>query len=167
MFANSQPTISSHFLHGRIVRVLSGLLSLPASFRSKFGDRLWPSPMLDQQCREARYTFDDAVRVFETDFLPTIKPKAATRYRVSIKALMRSFSGVPIAGIATSNLMQFIAVRRTEGVQGSTIKRDLACLSLILQLATSKGWVLANPVRTLDLGGLEDGHSRTRYLARE
>ena len=78
------------------------------------------SPVLTTSAAEM--TFEDAVRVFETDFLPTIKPKSATRYRVSSKALMRSFAGIPVSRITTSNLQQFITARRQDGVQGATIR---------------------------------------------
>jgi hypothetical protein len=33
------------------------------------------------------HTFDDVMRAFEAQSLPSLKAKAATRYRVSIKAL--------------------------------------------------------------------------------
>jgi hypothetical protein len=62
--------------------------------------------------------------------------------------------------------MQFISVRRTEGVQGSTVRRDLACLFSILQLAKAKGWLRKNPVQDLDLSVIEQASSRTRYLSK-
>ena len=140
MIAVSPSTAPSIPIRGAYMRVLDWLFPPVKS---------GASPVLTTSATEM--TFEDAVRVFETDFLPTIKPKAATRYRVSSKALMRSFAGLSVAAITTSNLLQFISVRRQDGVQGATIRRDLACLSSILHQVKPRGWLRKNPLRDLDL----------------
>lgn len=135
MSANSLPSAARYTHHGVLMRVLNWIA--PA-----------PTPIRGRSAGAVQRTFEDAVRVFEADLLPTIKPKAATRYRVSIKALMKSFAGLSISAITTSNLQQFVSMRRQDGVQGTTIRRDLACLSLIMQQITSRGWLRANPCET-------------------
>jgi integrase/recombinase XerD len=156
MIAVSPSTARSIPIRGAYMRVLDWLFPPVKS---------GASPLLTTSVTEM--TFEDAVRMFETDFLPTIKPKAATRYRVSVKALIRSFAGVPISEITTSNLTQFVSVRRQDGVQGATIRRDLACLSSILQQARLKGWVRENPLMDLDLCNLDESPPRTRHLSGE
>lgn len=110
---------------------------------------------------------------FILEHMPTIRPRAADRYRTSIRALLRFFEGKGLDEISTEAMAEFEMTRRREGVTDATIIRDLACMSSAFTHAQiDKGWIETNPVavfirRQMRRGRLVDAEPRTRYLSQE
>ena len=125
-----------------------------------------------EECRKldrdgrTRRTFEDAVHRFAQEHLPTLKPKSAERYRVSLRALAPTLKGLYLDEITKARLTDFITVRQRAKVTGATIRRDLACLSSMLELAKSWDWIGSNPIRDLDLRSARIAPPRTRYLSK-
>lgn len=119
-----------------------------------------------------RRTLDDAVERFIKEHFPTLKPKTKIRYRTSIKHLMDHFGGVTMDQVK-GKLPDFEAARRARGVSSSTIRRDLACLSVIFASAIDWEWLddSGNPVQSFmrrrAKRGLREAPARTRYLSPE
>lgn len=117
------------------------------------------------------HTFDDAAVKFTAEHLPSIKPKSRKRYDVSIDALTRTFEGVPLAKIRSDKLMEFVTMRRGDGVTPGTIRRDLACLSSIFGMAAVWQWTEVNPVpaflKVMKPRGLREAPARRRYLSHD
>lgn len=116
--------------------------------------------------------FERAVRKFTEDHLPTLKPSSQKRYLVSLMTLEPHFAGQTLQGISKAALMEFVAHRRRERVTGSTIRRDLACLSSVFTVAADYDMCDANPVlvflRTMKRrGSLKDAPPRARYLSHQ
>src|SRR5262249_55439607 len=86
---------------------------------------------LDREGR-TRHTFEESTYRFAQEHLPTIKPKSAERYRVSLRALAPTLNGLYLDEITKGRLGTFIAGRQRGGVTGATIRRDLTCLSSML-----------------------------------
>lgn len=114
-----------------------------------------------------RHTFDEAVERFVGEHLPSLKPLAARRYLFSIKMLAPHFTQSYLDEVTKTKILHYIGVRKKQGISPSTIRRDLACLSSMLQLAISWEWMDANPIRTLDRRLLKEGDPRRRYLSHE
>jgi hypothetical protein len=75
-------------------------------------------------------TYAEAEDRFIREHLTTIKPRAAMRYGVSLKHLSGHFGHMTLDQIGSAELSSFETRRRGDGVTASTIRRDLACLSL-------------------------------------
>lgn len=118
-----------------------------------------------------RKTFNAAAEKFGEDHFPNLKPASATRYLVSIANLLEKFDGVPLHQIGSAMIGEFERARRSKGVSSSTIRRDLACLSVIFTKAEEWEWVDKNPakpfLRGRQMAGLKEGPARTRYLTHE
>ena len=114
-----------------------------------------------------RYSFEDLVRLFEREYLISLKPRSAKRYRVSIKALRRSFGGLYLDEISKPRILEFVGMRREEGVTGATIRRDLTCLSSMIEQAKLWEWMDINLIREMDLKQVKESPPRTRYLSKE
>ena len=133
------------------------------------------------------HTFDEAVVKFIKEHLPTIKPRSADRYIVSIANLKRSFKGLGLRQIGTAALNDFASMRRKDlvplpprstaavntnrAVSASTVRRDLHCLSSIFGMAIEWEWIDVNPVpaflRRMKRRGLRESAARTRYLTHD
>ena len=115
-----------------------------------------------------RHTFNDAAERFGKEHFKTLKDTSRVRYIVSISNLLKIFDNVPLCEISSVKLGEFEQRRRCEGVTNSTIRRDLACLSVIFSTAEEWEWVAKNPVKPYLRGrakrGLKEGDPRTRYL---
>lgn len=118
--------------------------------------------------KKPRRTFDEAAVEFGKQHFDNLKPRSAEQYLVSIANLLTDFTGVYLDDIGSARLSGFELRRRREGVTGSTIRRDLACLSVIMTLAEQWEWVARNPVKPFlrgrRLAGLEENDARTRWL---
>lgn len=118
-----------------------------------------------------RRFFDEAVKKFTIEHLPTLKPKSAIRYGVSMGHLSLHFAGKMLHQIARAELSAFETKRRTEGVAPGTIRRDLSCLSSILSDCEEWEWLGAgaNPVpaylKRRAKKGLKEAAGRKRYLS--
>lgn len=111
-----------------------------------------------------RHTFNELMARMITEHFPTLKEASARRYAVSIVALQQSFDGKPLDQIDKKAITDFVAKRRRE-VTDTTIRRDLACLSIAFTLGD--GWDMCdgNPVKSLNKRHIKEGRPRTRYLS--
>ena len=121
---------------------------------------------------KAPYPFDDAMLDLIDSHFPSLKPNSVRRYLISARALTRIFEGMFLHRIDGTALFQFEMQRRSEGVKPATIRRDLACLSVVFGQAIDAGHVEINPVpaymrRRAKRGGLRESPPRTRYLTLE
>lgn len=140
---------------------------LPAGFSLPPTVSIIPDDHFEEDTGPANPAFEDAVAVFETDFLPHIKPMSARRYRFSLNNLARRFAGLLLTDITKARLRAFIESRRQEGVTDATIRRDLACLSSMFQFVKSFDWIRENPVRDLDKRTVKEATPRHRYLSKD
>ena len=97
-----------------------------------------------------RHTYNDVMARFVREHFPTLKPGAAKRYGVSIKALTTEFDGKYIDGIDRTLLADFVS-KRKRSVKDPTILRDLACLSSALSCAVDWGMIDHNILQILIL----------------
>lgn len=130
-----------------------------------------------------RRTFDDLALSFIERHLPTIKPRSAQRYGVSMSAMTDYFEGLYLDEITSAKLAEFVDKRREAGIRipdkligkrapkaisPSAIRRDLACLSSMFGCAIEWEWVEHNPVpafmKARKKRGLREGAPRTRWL---
>jgi len=117
-----------------------------------------------------RHTFDVAAERFSVEHFKTLKRKSRLRYVSSLLNLERTFRGVALADIGPAMLGEFEQLRLKEGVSGSTVRRDLACLSSLFSRAEEWEWVGGNPVKPYKRSrktALKEGPARTRYLSHD
>jgi integrase len=126
---------------------------------------------LDKQAWDEKpeRTYADAEEKFIREHLTRIKPSSAKRYGVSLKQLIKHFGKLKLSEIDMAVLSAFETKRRLDGVQSSSIRRDLACLSSMLTSCEEWSWLENNPVpaflRQRSRRGLKEGEARTRYLS--
>lgn len=84
------------------------------------------------------------------EYLPTVKPSTATRYRGSARQLDPHFARLAVAAIDQKAIASFISARRQDGAGDATIRRDLTALSRILACTVAWGWRQDNPARVID-----------------
>ncbi len=144
--------------------------------------------------------FEDASRRWINGQAQVNEPTTITRYETSLRQLNPFFRGRRLSSLTTADLEKFEAKRRRDPgrtlakpgergvtavkdngrgkrkaqvfapVTGSSIRRDLSCLSALLSYATSMGWVSENIVpKFLNKDGkrksLKATNARTRYLS--
>lgn len=122
--------------------------------------------------KNPKRSFNDAAERFGLEHFKELKPKSAQRYYVSIANLLKTFDGVLLDDITSGKLNDFEQARKAQGVSQSTIRRDLACLSVIFSSAEEWEWISGNPVKPFLRGrkkkkGLVEGEARTRFLSHE
>jgi len=83
----------------------------------------------------------------------------------SVKNLLKFFRGKVLLAIQASNIEDYIAKRRTDGVSNATINRELAALKRMYTLAIKWGDANKNPVKEIEF--LEEPPGRSRFLSRE
>jgi integrase len=114
-------------------------------------------------------TFNQAAERFGEEHFPNLKPATRTRYTVSVANLLQDFNGVNLDAIEAVKLGEFERRRKAMGVTSATIRRDLACLSVIFTLAEGWVWVKGNPVKPYiflrnQTKALPNSKPRERYL---
>lgn len=100
--------------------------------RAKFGEQanLW----------------DDAVVAWSDYIVAQVgSPRTVKRYADSLVIAGRRFSGIEIADIGKTEINDFVAGRRRDGVTNATIRRDLQAISSLLDFAEDEGWREGNP----------------------
>lgn len=115
--------------------------------------------------------YEDAVRLFDENHLPTLEPSSQKRYLSSLLMLSPHFEGKTLQSITKVDLAEYVTLRRRrDKVSDSTIRRDLACLSSVFTIAADYDKCDSNPVlaymRTMKRrGSLKDAPPRERYLS--
>lgn len=117
------------------------------------------------------HTFDEMAVKFIDEHVPTLKSSSGRRYGVSIANLTRKIEGYPLAQIGTAALSEFVAMRRNDGAANPTIRRDLNCLSSMMEMAIEWEWIDVNPVgpflKRMRRRGMKESAPRTRYLTHD
>ena len=107
--------------------------------------------------------------MFAKKHFERIRPSSAQRYFASLKQLIPHFGAIQIDEIRSSHLAAFEDKRRAEGIAGASIRRDLACMSVMYSYAESWEWVARNPVKPYlflrKRAGLKDSPPRERFLS--
>lgn len=128
-----------------------------------------------------RHTYREAMERFLVEYLPTLKPGAATRYASSARMLHDHFQGLYLDQIDTKVVKAFISARRRDGqvrtkrdgtvtrrpILPVTVKRDLACLGSVLTRAVEWDMIDHNPLKAAKELGLRENDGRVRYLTRD
>jgi integrase len=126
-----------------------------------------------------RRTFNEAVKEFGKEHYKNLKPATRKRYTASVANLLQVLDGVNLEDIDTVKLSDFERGRKVQmskrsraNVTTATIRRDLACLSVIFTLAQGWGWVKSNPVKPYiflrnQTKALPNSEPRERYLDHE
>ena len=115
--------------------------------------------------------YSDAMLAFLQGHCEQIKPASKRRYMVSARALNPHFKGLTLGQITHGKLSEFEAARRRDGASAPTIRRDLACLSSMIETAiTEQDLEMPNVVpsylkKRRRRGVLKEAPPRTRYLA--
>lgn len=118
-----------------------------------------------------RRSFDEAVRRFMREHLPTMKRASAIRYGVSLKWLSDHLEGKMLHQITSAALSEFEAARRAAGASAPTVRRDLACLSSLMTCCEDWEWIgdggntVPSYLRRRRKRGLKEAPGRTRYLS--
>lgn len=95
-------------------------------------------------------TFPEAVTRWTAEYLPTVKPSTAERYKGSARQLYPHLRHLSVAAIDQKAIVAYISARRADGAGDATIRRDLTALSRILACAVAWGWRPDNPARVID-----------------
>ncbi len=91
-------------------------------------------------------TFDELMLGYLRETMNT--KRSAERDRYSVKQLQRVFKGMPISEIGPVQIGSYKRLRASQGVSGSTISKELRCLSAAINYARKEwGWEMANPVQ--------------------
>lgn len=132
---------------------------------------VWLAELKRPKLADGKATFSAAVDRFMDTHLPTLKRKSQDRYLLSLLTMRPYFEGLTLGQITKGKLSEFVAGRRLDGVTGSTIRRDLACLSSVFTIAEDFELCEGNPVKTFMRSqkkrGLVEAPPRTRYLGHE
>lgn len=117
--------------------------------------------------------WQEVCKRFILEHFPTVKPASGKRYAVSLDNLSRIMDGKSIQDVRTALLADFVKMRREDGASGSTIRRDLTCLSLVMSYCEEWEWIEDGSnivpafMRRMRRRGLKEGAPRTRYLSEE
>lgn len=118
-----------------------------------------------------RHSFEEAMLKFIDEHLPTMKPRSAQRYLVSIDHLTKAFEGKWLHELTSASFMEFETQRRLAGAKPPTIRRDFACLSSMFGDCIDWEWIDVNPVgaflRRRKKRGLREAPPRRRYLTQD
>lgn len=109
-----------------------------------------------------RHRFEEAV---ERYFQETrVRPRTLSSYRSNSRTLAPTFNALHLNEITRRVIAEFVTARKRAGVTDTTIRRDLAFLSVICSACGRWGWLDTNPVTTFGKRGLREGRPRTRFL---
>ncbi len=116
----------------------------------------------DAEAEARRITFAHFAQQFLRDYAST---KRSTFYAQRIKRLMPRFGQSVMAELRRADFDQFIAERFLRGIKSSTIRRDLAVLSVMFNKAIDWNVVEVNPLARLKRP--KEPPHKTRYLTVE
>lgn len=113
-------------------------------------------------------SFQDAVRHFTETHFSRVKPSTKTRYLHSLLNLTQHLSTKALDEIGMAELSSYEAAQRKIGKAAPTIRRDLAALSILFEVAIEAEWIDQNPVkaflRRARRRGLVENPPRNRVL---
>ena len=95
-----------------------------------------------------RRTFNEMVEKFGKEHSQNLKPATRQRYAASIGTLPEDPNTAHIGDTGSARLGDFEGRRKAQGVTSATIRRDLACLSIMYSLANAWEWVKTNPAKS-------------------
>jgi integrase/recombinase XerD len=131
----------------------------------------WIEELKETDWTKAVVSFQDGVNHFLATHLPRIKPSTRTRYLNSLMHFADKWDGKPLDSIGSAELSEFETMRRKQGVTSSTIIRDLACLSILFEIAIEGDLATVNPaklyLKKAKRRGLSEAPPETRYLTHE
>lgn len=113
-----------------------------------------------------RIDYSTAMLKFLNEYLPSLKPSAAERYRTSARKMQNHFETLYLDEINKSKISEYITYRKREKVSDTTIRRDLACLSSMLTCAVNWDFIEFNPVKNFDKRSVKEGAPRVKYFTR-
>ncbi|MGH1570888.1 tyrosine-type recombinase/integrase [Methylobacterium sp. P31] len=110
-----------------------------------------------------RHTFAEAVERFFQEI--RVKPSTLRCYRSNSRTLGSTFDALYLDQITKRTIAEFVSARKRAKVTDTTIRRDLAFLSVVSAAAQRWSWLDTNPV-TASGGkrGLRESRPRTRFL---
>lgn len=110
-----------------------------------------------------RHTFAEAVERFFQEI--RVKPSTQRCYRSNSRTLGPIFDALYLDQITKRVIAEFVSARKRTKVTDTTIRRDLAFLSVVCATAQRWSWLDTNPV-TASGGkrGLRESRPRTRFL---
>jgi integrase/recombinase XerD len=115
-------------------------------------------------------TFEAVAEWFSKKHFPVVRPTSARRYVTSLNQLVPHFGNMQIDEIRSAHLTAFQEKRLAAGVTNSSIRRDLACMSVLYSYAEAREWVTRNPVKPFLFEasrlGLKENDARERFLKR-
>lgn len=91
--------------------------------------------------------------------------RSHVRDALSVRTLLKEFSGNVLSQITPPAIEDYIAKRRSEGLSNASINRELACLKRMYNVAIKWGDAKRNPV--VDVDFLKEPPGRTRFLTEE
>jgi len=99
-----------------------------------------------------------------------IKPISLERYKISLEIWINIIGDKKITNINHNDIRKFISSRRLKysNVSDATIRRDISCLSSLLNFACFKGYISNNPIKSFVIGKqLKAPKKVIRYLSYE
>lgn len=110
-----------------------------------------------------RHTFADAIERFFQE--TRVKPATLRCYKSNSRTLGPTFDALYLDQITKRTIAEFVSARKRAKVTDTTIRRDLAFLSVVCAAAQRWSWLDTNPVTTSGgKRGLRESRPRTRFL---
>ncbi|WP_267361724.1 MULTISPECIES: site-specific integrase [unclassified Methylobacterium] len=111
-----------------------------------------------------RHTFADAVERFFQE--TRVKPATLRSYKSNSRTLGPTFDALYLDQVTKRTIAEFVSTRKKARVTDTTIRRDLAFLSVVCTAAQRWSWLDTNPVTTSGgKRGLRESRPRTRFLS--
>ena len=132
---------------------------------------------------QREYLFEEALHGWYEEYLRQLEARrkkthknVQDSYQFAVKSLMdatspitssKLFIGRELNSIRKSDLMDFVRIRRRNGVKDSSIARELACMSSVFAYAELNDMCEITPPISLVKKTLKKSKPKTRYLSEE
>jgi integrase len=113
---------------------------------------------------ENRMTYKAAVTQWAAEYLPSLKPATAARYKVSARQLDPHLSSLYIDQIDRKTISRYIRARKEQSATNATIRRDLTALSRIMSCCVAWGYRDDNPAQQFDRSIIRERRDPVRYV---
>jgi integrase/recombinase XerD len=114
-----------------------------------------------------RRTFKEAYARFLADYLPMLKPRTQERYLTTLRIVAGIFGDLYLDEITRGRLADYATKRLRGGVIGSTVRRDLATMSVLCTCAVNWDWIDVNPVKMFSKRHIKESKPRSAYPSAE